>query len=147
MVPHALDVAKHIIDTFASEGKPITNLKLQKLLYYGQARNLGLRNEPLFRDQIEAWVHGPVVPSVFAEYRGFRWRPITGVSLDRAPLTKKSTEHIDELISVYGDFDGPTLERMTHGEDPWKLARLGLSPDASSNNVISLESMKQSYQQ
>ncbi len=47
----------------------ISNLKLQKLLYYAQGFSLALTGKPLFNDQIKAWIHGPVVPSVWADYR------------------------------------------------------------------------------
>ncbi|HUZ03805.1 MAG TPA: type II toxin-antitoxin system antitoxin SocA domain-containing protein, partial [Acidobacteriaceae bacterium] len=58
----ASDIAKYFIASFQKKNKAISNLKLQKLLYYAQAWHLALYGSPLFSDSIEAWVHGPVVP-------------------------------------------------------------------------------------
>src|SRR6266446_3445682 len=69
-------LAKYIIASCSDDGKSVTNLKLQKLLYYAQAWKLALHGKPLFNDRIEAWVHGPVVPVVFREYRDFKWAPL-----------------------------------------------------------------------
>ena len=52
------------------------NLKLQKLVYYAQAWHLALRDVPLFEEDFEAWVHGPVIPALYQEYKKFGWRPI-----------------------------------------------------------------------
>src|SRR5205823_14692025 len=63
----ALSVAKELIRlSFAGDEKdPLTNLRLQKLLYYAQAWSLVLRESELFPEEIEAWRWGPVVPAVY----------------------------------------------------------------------------------
>lgn len=74
---HATAIAPYIVYLGSLEPEPdLTNLKLQKLLYYAQAWHLVFRQEPLFTDRIEAWRHGPVVPSVFRQYRHFEDRRI-----------------------------------------------------------------------
>ena len=50
-------------------GENISNLKLQKLLYYAQGSFLAVTDKPLFEDNIVAWCHGPVVESVYHEYK------------------------------------------------------------------------------
>jgi len=72
----ALTIAKHILKICADHGDNLTNLKLQKLLYYSQAWYLALNDETLFSDDIEAWVHGPVVSSVYQEYKKYRYHDI-----------------------------------------------------------------------
>ena len=136
-------VAERLINLSHEKRAPISNLKLQKLLYYAQAWHLALFEKPLFEDAIEAWVHGPVVPSVFRQYKEFRWNPIA--LRETNPLPARIERHLQEVWNVYGKFDASTLERRTHGEDPWKDARGGLSPDESSNAVISRRSMKAYY--
>jgi len=141
--PVSLDVAKYILAHFDSVGSPITNLKLQKLVYYSQAWALAIHDEPLFTEEIEAWVHGPVTPSVFKEYREFRWNPITG-SFDNQVSSKKA-KHIDSVLEVYGNLDAGALERLTHSERPWLDARGNLPPDVSSHAIITQSSMKAFY--
>src|SRR5258708_40323860 len=63
----ALSVAKELVRlSFAGDEKdPLTNLRLQKLLYYAQAWSLVLRESELFPEEIQAWRWGPVVPAVY----------------------------------------------------------------------------------
>lgn len=136
----ASDVAKSFIASFQKKDAEISNLKLQKLLYYAQGWHLALYGQPLFQDAIQAWVHGPVVPYVFREYKEYAWRPIT--KSVHPIITADEGFHLNEVIRVYGGFDAVTLERMTHREDPWKNARGRLAPDEPSHAVISNSSMK-----
>jgi uncharacterized phage-associated protein len=136
-------LAKHIIAECNANGKTISNLKLQKLLYYAQAWHLAFENKPLFTDRIEAWVHGPVVPNVFREYREFKWSPLTAQCADR-PSTDVF-QHAKKVIDAYGDFDASQLERMTHREDPWLEARAGLPDDVGSTREISWEAMRKYF--
>ena len=145
-VTTASAIAKHILGACKAKQDFITNLKLQKLLYYAQAWHLAIYGEPLFPDRIEAWVHGPVVPSVFREYRSFRWSPIWPTPDDDVFLSSREKAHLEAVLEEYGKFDASSLERMTHAETPWINARAGLAPDASSNNEISHDSMRLYYQ-
>jgi uncharacterized phage-associated protein len=122
----------------------LSNLKLQKLLYYSQAWHLALEDSPLFSDALEAWVHGPVVPRVFGEYKHNRWSPIAepiGLPSDLPPVLS----HLDRVLDAYGNFSAVELERLTHSEKPWIEARAGLAPDVSSRNEISKDTMKEFY--
>jgi uncharacterized phage-associated protein len=138
----------HILGAFLSKGDKINNLKLQKLLYYCQAWYLANYDKPLFGDPIQAWVHGPVVPIVFQAYKFSGWSPIHleyPACMGGSHLPGHVKAHLDNVLSAYGGFSGWDLERLTHREDPWRIARAGLPPDASSASVISHESMKSYY--
>jgi uncharacterized phage-associated protein len=140
----ASNIAKYILAHFRGSGAPINNLKLQKLLYYCQAWYLSIYDEPLFADKIEAWVHGPVVPIVYQEYKAFRWSPITSeVSYD--PKDPDFVEHLNGVLLAYGGFNAWELEKLSHSEDPWKQARAGLAPDQPSKATITHESMKAAF--
>ncbi len=139
----ASDIAKYMIASFQKKQKEISNLKLQKLLYYAQAWHLVLYDEPLFGDRIEAWVHGPAVPVVFRAYKKYSWKPIT--EKIHIEIPDDLNFHLKEVIRIYGKYDAVTLERMTHREDPWQKARGGLAPDEPSHAVISHNSMKKYF--
>lgn len=139
----AFDVAKFFIASFQKKNKEISNLKLQKLLYYAQAWHLALYGPVLFQDSIEAWVHGPVVRDVFRNYKEYGWHPIS--ERVQADGLDEFSFHLKEVIRRYGKFDAVTLERMTHQETPWREARGTLAPDEPSNRVITTESMKNYY--
>lgn len=66
----ALEIAKYIIDKCTRENNPVSNLQLQKILYYIQKAFLQSEMEA-FSDEIEAWQFGPVVPNVYYKYCGF----------------------------------------------------------------------------
>jgi len=139
--------AKAVTDAFVRLSREnrseITNLKLQKLLYYAQAWYLVFNDRPLFDENIEAWVHGPVVPEIFRLYKHLRWSPIpdAGAAVD----SENIEDHLREVFRVYGGLSATKLERLTHSEEPWKDARRGLPIDEPSRNVISPESMKRYY--
>lgn len=71
----ALNIAKYIIDKCTKERHPISNLQLQKILYYIQ-REFLQQGIKAFPEEIEAWQFGPVVPEVYRQYCGFGALPI-----------------------------------------------------------------------
>ncbi|NLJ71152.1 MAG: SocA family protein [Clostridiaceae bacterium] len=96
----------------------ISNLKLQKLLYYAQGSYLALKGKPLFYDPIEAWKHGPVVKAVYKKYCDF------GASgINRLEYYQLEDEEKEVLLKVYNRFGGYSawgLRNLTHSETPWK---------------------------
>ena len=138
------DVAKYFIKLANDTGSFISNLKLQKLVYYAQAWHLAIHDSPLFDEDFEAWVHGPVIPSLYQEYKKFGWKPILeDVSLPNIP--EQTINFLDEVAQEYFACDAYELERMTHVEEPWIYARNSLPLDAPCNEIISKESMKSYY--
>lgn len=133
--------ANYIIWFCQRHGDPITNLKLQKLLYYAQGWFLALHGRPLFNDPLRAWVRGPVVYEVWKNFKEFRWDPIT-MTMPKPSVSELARDHLEEVIEVYGDYSALTLERMTHNEPPWRQARRGLDASAPSTAAISLADMK-----
>jgi uncharacterized phage-associated protein len=140
----AKQVAEFIIWFSQVHGDPISNLKLQKLLYYAQAWYLALYDEPLFSERIEAWVRGPVVPPVYGDYKSNTWNPIQEIP-EKPTLPPKVEAHLKEVMEAYGGLTALHLEQLTHQEDPWNFARKGLPRDEPSNNIISLDDMKTYY--
>jgi len=104
----------------ASEGDGISNLKLQKLVYYAQGFFSAIFDSPLFDENIEAWTHGPVVPSL---YRSYKEHGASRIALpgefDKSSLTKEEFELIEEVFEVFGQYSAWKLRNMTHEEDPW----------------------------
>ena len=72
----ALEVSKYVIDRCNKNGHPMSNLQLQKILYYIQGYYLACFNKPLFKDAIVAWRLGPTIPSVFEHYKYWGYDPI-----------------------------------------------------------------------
>lgn len=130
--------AKYIVQT---SNAPVSNLKLQKLLYYAQGWSLGLNGTPLFQDEIQAWIHGPVVPTAFYEFRHFGWNPIV-IPQETLRIDTPLAGHLKSVLNAYGKFSAVQLEAISHDEAPWIDARKGLAPNVPSRSVITHQAMK-----
>jgi uncharacterized phage-associated protein len=146
------DIADYFIALSNETGSLITNLKLQKLVYYVQSWHLALYKEPWFDGEFQAWIHGPVLPELYTEYKHFKWHPIEREDLAveylyefEAEIGEDKTEFIHEIVDEYFGMDGYELERLTHLEDPWKMARVGLREDEPSRNPIKNKWMEEFY--
>lgn len=141
----AVEIAKWFVGNIDRDaGDSITPLKLQKLVYYAQAWSLALLSRPLFDEDFQAWAHGPVVESVYQEYRKCGWNAIPP-SGEQVELDEETTSHVQSILDVYGDYSAKHLEAMTHCEKPWIEARGALAPEARSTNVIRKDRMADFY--
>jgi uncharacterized phage-associated protein len=119
-VSNVYDVAKTFL-TF----QPMTHKKLQKLCYYAYSWYLTLYGKRLFSNRIEAWVHGPVCPDLYHEYKHYGWQEI---EMDKE-LPQSIVENMDiyeflkEIFDSYGHLNGYELEYLSRMEEPWKEAR------------------------
>lgn len=115
----ALDIAKYIINKCIKLGRPISNLQLQKILYYVQGEYMKQKNgKLLFNNSIKAWQYGPVVPEVYYKYNIYSASEITdyqkGGNLDSSTI-----EIIDSTIENNSKLSAWTLVEKTHSEAPW----------------------------
>lgn len=134
-----------MVDFCGEHGDVLTNLKLQKLLYYAQAWHLALHDAPLFADDFVAANHGPVSPVVNEVYQEFSNRPIVadGEVIDAPAWLNR---HLEEVVGAYGNLSAFDLERLSKDEDPWKSAWHKQDADAPlCVVVISKDSMKKYY--
>lgn len=127
----ALDVAKYII-YLASQNvidevngekvyEGITNLKLQKILYFAQVHSLVKSNKPLFEQDIKAWQYGPVVGEVYDAYKQYRRRSIL-LKQDASNLPIEVKLFLQDVWYLFGSYSVGKLVRMTHNDAPWQEA-------------------------
>lgn len=116
----ALDIANKILAKGASSdaGELISNLKLQKLLYYMQGFHLAFFETKLFKEDIVAWQYGPVVPEVYNKYKIHNNSGIEPTE-DVIKLSENEELLFDEVFAVYGEFSAIGLMNLTHQESPW----------------------------
>ena len=141
---NANTIADFFIYYSHNSGDLITNLKLQKLVYYAQAWHLSLNDTELFSEEIEAWVHGPVIPSVYQKYRKYTYNPIPEQSA-KPELSVDMAKFLIGVYNIYGKYTAYQLELMTHQEEPWEQAQNYLHPGEYSNEIIPKEEMKRFY--
>lgn len=117
----ALPIARRFLSIPRDEtGDLISNLKLQKLLYYAQGCWVALHGagHPLFHDKIYAWKHGPVVKTVYTHYAKFG---ADALPVEPRPnLRSDIGPFLDEIYRVFGKFSAWKLREMTHREPPWE---------------------------
>ena len=139
----ALDVARYIIWYCKKKEYSISNLKLQKLLYFVQAEFLVSAGTPCFEEEIEAWDFGPVVPEVYHEFKIFGSADIPKfvcANADEAIL-KKDKVMINEMVDQCGAYSASTLVEITHNQDPWLNAY-----EKYCNHVIEKDAIKQYFE-
>ena len=132
------DVARYILE---KQGK-MSTMKLQKLCYYSQAWSLVWDDQPLFDEEFRAWANGPVCRELFRETQGqFAAVATDEKKGDSGRLTANQKDTIDKVLEYYAPHDAQWLSRLTHLEDPWKQARVGLPLGVGSDRVVTKESM------
>lgn len=143
------DVSKYLLNLSKPKTEEsITNLKLQKLLYYAQGFYLAFYDTRLFNDEIEAWAHGPVVPSIYHDYKDNKYNEITKkYNPVEINLSNQEKELIEEVWDIFKAYDGKELEKLTHSEDPWKDTRGTLPEYAYSDEKIAPELIKTYFKQ
>ena len=128
-----------------SAGASITHLKLQKLCYYAQAWHLVFNGKPLFKEEFQAWVHGPACPDLWHVYKDFNWYGIPRSDCDPGIFSEEQIETLQAVWDAYGQYDGKYLEELTHQEQPWINARRGYDPGDKCTNIITHNSMVEYY--
>ena len=119
----------------------ITNLSLQKLLYYVEAFGQVLLGERIFDNRCEAWAYGPVYPKMYEKYRSFKGNQIIVDKTDLSEdISAKHRDVIDYVLSQYAIYNGVTLKDLSHAEDPWKKAHEGYREKEKCEEEITHES-------
>ena len=138
----ARDVAKLFLAWASENGDVITNLKLQKLLYYAQAWYLVNYDRRLFQDDIEAWEFGPVVRRLYGQWKQHKASPIPYQATGReaSKFQKHQLFFLEEFFRVFNNLSATALVSMTHAEAPWKDAY-----STCPNSVIAADVMKRFY--
>lgn len=126
----AMDIAKYFINELHPEP-----LKLQKLLYFAQGFSYAFYDKELFNDDFEAWVHGPVIPSIYHEYKSYEYNPID-LNYNLKEFSNDVIDLLEYVKRNYAKYDAKYLEEITHKEEPWLLSRTGLDPDERSDKTI-----------
>lgn len=125
----SLAVANYYINKANDEGTELTPMKLIKMVYIAHGWHLGLKNASLINEGIQAWKYGPVVPSVYENFKSYK---DTQVSKPAYILTEQGQilcpeikdenvkPFLDEVWNAYKKFNGLQLSTLTHQKGtPW----------------------------
>ena len=135
------DAAKYILE---KQGR-LSTMKLQKLCYYAQAWSLVWDDAPLFGEDFEAWMNGPVCPELFFFSQGSFSVGADEMQGNSDALKEYQKETVDAVLEHYGNKDAQYLSQLTHMEQPWQEARAGIPIGRPCRNVITKENMAMYY--
>lgn len=138
------DTAKYILE---KNGGKMSTMKLQKLCYYSQAWALVWDDQPLFDEDFEAWVSGPVCRKLFERMKSRFFAYEKDEYGGDGDLSDDQKDTIDRVYDHYGGHDAQWLSQLTCMEEPWQKARAEVADQAHSENenIISKESMSMYY--
>ncbi|OQP65355.1 hypothetical protein A3860_16950 [Niastella vici] len=123
------------------EGLFVTQMKLQKLVYFAQGVHLAKYHQPLINETFQAWMYGPVIPEIYQDFKLYGSRPITNTADFTPSATYKPPFRLDDEAldtinyswAVLKDFSAMSLSKWTHRADgPWSKV---YDPDAKSTPI------------
>lgn len=140
VVYNVLDIARYVVEYCIKQDADISQIQLQKMIYYIQANFLVKRNGiPCFKEEILNWAYGPVVREVYDEFRKYGSNKITAVPdvkeievdddfnfvykilpFDSSIIKECDKLLINEVVDKYRKEDAFVLVEKTHNEGPWK---------------------------
>lgn len=153
----AIDICRHVINYSNQKEYGVSNLKLQKLLYFIQAYFLLTKKEPCFSDKIEAWDLGPVVPDAYREYKQFGsgniptityviekdsnniWASRVVPFYDEV-ITQEDKRTSEVVVDKFSDYSAMDLVKLTHNQKPWIDAYV-----PKRNNEITIEAIEEYF--
>lgn len=122
----AIVLSNYIISLFEKQKAPITNLKLQKILYYTQGYFYKHFDRAAFPDEIYNWQYGPVVPVVYYTYNDNGSAPLRSYeSFEDCKITEREKKLIYSVVEKCISIPTSKLVSMTHAENPWKYSGAG----------------------
>ena len=132
------------------KAEEVTPLALQKMLYFIQGIYMVLFDIELFSEECEAWVHGPVFKDVYTVFKTFKYNPIDDTRFAMFQnrfyeLSENEKMVIDLVVESFGMYSAKALERITHGESPWRDARANCLLGESSNEIITKDAIKKYF--
>lgn len=120
-------IANYFLELASASGQGVSPMKLQKLVYYAHGWYAGHTGQPLIDEAIEAWPYGPVIPSLYHEFKQFGSAEINARAFEGAeqvspPADPALRQFLDNVWKQYGQFTGARLSEMTHAlGSPWDV--------------------------
>ncbi|SDR86601.1 Uncharacterized phage-associated protein [Mucilaginibacter mallensis] len=132
-------IAAAIVQKAIDEGDPVTQMKLQKMVYFANGYNLAKRDQKLIEEDFQAWKFGPVVPTIYNDYQLYgnmaisnfdKSRSIYGsLGFDESSLGEDAKDAINYTWKATAHLSAADLSKWTHKEDgPWAKVYNQLEP-------------------
>lgn len=147
---NATSIANFFIRKGITEGRPVDQMKVQKLVYFAHGWYLAITNQPLINEAVEAWRFGPVIPSLYHSLKHSGNQVIT-CTIEQVDSTIDESDsevhaYLTGIWSLYSPFSGIQLSNMTHEEEtPWANISKEFSNQIPADKNIDNEVIKQYF--
>ena len=139
-----LAVANFVIEVAKKKGNPVTNLKLQKILFFLQGYFLSNYGAPLIDGSFSKWKFGPVEQEVYIEFKDYGSAPIENKSVrfdveslnfysEEIDVTSALENEIEEFIFKIIKKEAWELVDLTHEHYSWKDFKVEIMSQTSKN--------------
>lgn len=149
---NSLAVSNFFIQKAIDDGQEMDILKLIKLVYIAHGWYLGIKGTPLLPEAIEAWKHGPVVTSVYSNFKEYKYDQIKELKFDMLtntfplPSNPEVLPFLEKVWQEYKEFSGVELSDLTHQPGtPWDTAWNKLGGKYNRNATISNDTIRNHY--
>ena len=109
-----LEVARYIVNLCLEHDRPVSNLRMQKILYLAHVYYIMKQNKPLIKDDFEAWLIGPIIPEVYREYSIYAGAPIIPFYKEDADIDTEKIKVVEKLIINLSAKKPWELVELTH---------------------------------
>lgn len=141
MTVNIYDVSNYFLSLAQQEKVRLTNLRMQKLLYYSQGFHLALHDKPLFDDEVEAWDFGPVLPRIYFSYQNLVEQSLKAFNAqEKDILSSAIVKLMRAVFHQYGSYEVWSLLDKKYTETPWSDAY-----QSECKAVIPLASLKKHF--
>lgn len=149
-----LAVANFFIQKSFDTGVEVATMKAIKLVYISHGWHLGLYESSLINEAVQAWKYGPVVESVYQEFKDYGNNNITKLyetttdkGLTVTPIVENETiEFLNKIWEVYKNYDGLELSTLTHQKGtPWDIVWNENGGSKKKSAIISNDIIQQHY--
>lgn len=140
----ARDIAKYFAECGENGFVPITPLKIQKMIYFAQGFYLALNNEPLIKDDFQAWQYGPVVNNLYWELKTLGSNIVSSAFFGKTEkIDDKTKVFLDQIWDFLKGYSAIELSKISHDPDgPWEKVY-----NKTPKGAISHDSMREYFKQ
>lgn len=143
----SMDIASYFVNKGIKEGRPISPMKVQKLVYMAHGWNLAMREEPLIEESVQAWSYGPVIPNIYYELKKYGNSDISDEFSSKIHLDSETLEILDFVWTAYSKYSAIHLSNMTHEKNtPWEQVMSKGNGSVPFFTVIDNKVIKEHYQ-
>lgn len=158
MTCDAREIANFLLDEADRQGVSLTAMSLIKIIYFCHGWHLAQYDAPLIKNRFEAWQFGPVVKTLYEQFKQNGAQPISGRAeifdfekgawvIAAYNFDEEFKKFIMNIFGAYVGYSAIELSNMTHeAGSPWHQVWMDGARDVRPGMKIANEDIKQHFQ-